>query len=243
MSIIVTHITQYGIIHASDSNLSYHGQAAGQAPKLFPIKRLDSALTVAGAYSVGKESMDTWMLKFIQHNKSSDLSMFVKTLTDSLNQESNQTEKKSGYDLHIAGYASVSGSSHPEFYHITNYSIDPNTGDYSVQNLSLKFCEDFWNKFSSVPAKQIFTNSMGYIYCNGFPSGRIVYFKLLQQMAIFRSKVWAEPNWRFRQPTSVYEEADYLRHDMELIKLFFKHSTYSAPYIGGNIQIYTIKCP
>jgi hypothetical protein len=187
--------------------------------------------------------MDKWMSELISDNESNDLANFVGALSDSLNQEASKTEKQIGYDLHIAGYIGISGSYHPEFYHITNYSIDPRTGDYSVQNLSLQFSEAFWSQYSSSPTKQMFTDRKGYIYCNGFPSGRIAYFALLKQMAIFRSNVWANPDWRFRPPSSVDEEADYLKHDMELISLFFKHSTYSAPFIGGDIQIYTIRCP
>jgi hypothetical protein len=244
MSIIVTHISQYGIIHAADSNLTNDlGAPAGQSSKLFPIKRLDAALTVAGNYSVGGESMDLWMSNFISRNNFSNLRSFVETLASALNREAAQDEKRVGYFLHIAGYVSISSSPHPEFYHITNFKIDQKTGDYSVPNLTLGYSEDFWRKYSAVPENQLFGNGKGYIYCNGFVSGRIAYFKLLKEMERFRSEVWLNPNWQFRPPVNVNEEAKYLKHDMELISLFFKHSKYSAPFIGGGIDFYTIKSP
>jgi len=244
MSIIVTQISQNGIIHAADSNLTNSlGQASGQAKKLFPIKRFNAALTVSGNYIVRGKMMDEWMSEFIDHNKSKDLKNFVKTLTDSLNKEAQNNEKQIGYDLHVAGYVGNSVSSHPEFYHITNYSIDGTTGNYSVKNPTLRFTEDFWKENQSVPTEKLFANHTGYIYCNGFPSGRIIYFEYLKRMSKFRSFVWAKPDWGFRLPASVDEEVDYLKHDMELITLFFKQSNYSAPFIGGDIDTYTIKCP
>lgn len=44
MSIIVTHISQHGIIHAADSKLtdSETGRSAGEGQKLFEIPRLGS---------------------------------------------------------------------------------------------------------------------------------------------------------------------------------------------------------
>lgn len=125
MTIIVTHISQFDIIHASDSNITdSQGQAAGQVSKLFQINRLNAGLTVAGTYSVGGFRMDTWMNDFIVRDRSSDLGSFVKVLTDFIDKESNLMEKQSGYFLHIAGYYGMPDSSHPEFYHITNFSIN-----------------------------------------------------------------------------------------------------------------------
>jgi hypothetical protein len=83
-------------------------------------------------------------------------------------------------------------------------------------------------------------NGKGFIYCNGYPSGRQAYFALLQRMSDYRSSVWVEPSWKFRPPMNVDEEAAYLKNDMEHIKLLFLHSNYPAPYIGGDIEIHTI---
>jgi len=244
MSIIVTQISQHGIIHATDSNLTNGlGNPAGQARKLFSIKRLNGAMTAAGNYSVGGKSLDSWLLNYIHNDKSKDLKNFVISLTNALNQETDQIDKQSGYFFHIAGYAGPSNSLHPEFYHITNYSIDPTTGNYSVLNPYLQFSEDFWRQNSSVPINQLFSNKKGFIYCNGYPSGRIIYLNLLEKKAIYRSAIWTNPNWQFRFPKSVDEEAEYLKHDMEEINLFFKQSNYSAPFIGGPTQIYKIKSP
>src|SRR5262245_41737959 len=168
MTILVTQISRHGIVHAADSNLTTKaGLPAGQASKLFPINRLAAALTVAGTYAVGRTIMDTWITNFINNDTSSNLAGFVASLVNSMQQQASQAEKLSGYCLHVAGYVGPPGASHPEFYHATNYSIDPNTGGYSVLNPSLRFTEDFWSQNSSVPKNQLFANGKGYIYCNG----------------------------------------------------------------------------
>jgi 20S proteasome alpha/beta subunit len=62
MSLIFTHISRHGIVHASDSNLSYsNDQSAGEAKKIFEINYLNAGLTVAGSYEVDNECMDVWM--------------------------------------------------------------------------------------------------------------------------------------------------------------------------------------
>jgi hypothetical protein len=244
MSIIVTHISTNGIVHAADSNLTDNsGRAAGQAQKLYPIQRLDAALTVAGNFTVAGNRMDVWMPQFVAKDKSSDLKTFVINLTNVLNTSATSVERLEGYFLHIAGYVVVGGDAHPEFYHITNYAIDPVSGNYAILDTSLSFSEDFWSKYSLLQSNMLFANYKGYIYCNGFPSGRIAYFDLLQRMADFRSNAWANQNWQFRPPRTVDEEAEYIKHDMELIGLMFKQSNYSAAFIGGPVQCYVIKSP
>jgi hypothetical protein len=244
MSIIVTHISQFGIVHAADSNLTFRsGKPAGTARKLFPVPSLKAAVTVAGNFSVGGKRMDCWMKRYIRKDRSTQLRDFVQDLTNAINQRATAEEKQEGYFLHVAGYVAMGATPHPEFYHITNYTIDKTTGGYSVLNANLTFSEDFWSQNSSIPASQLFLNHRGFIYCNGFPSGRIAYFQLLNNMASFKSQVWLNKSWQFRPPDNLVEEAEYLKHDMELIGLFFQYSNYSAPLIGGPIVYHTIASP
>ena len=67
MTLILTHISQYGIVHASDSNLTADGSHAGTASKIYPIAHLQAGLTVAGAFSVGGATMESWMPEFIRN--------------------------------------------------------------------------------------------------------------------------------------------------------------------------------
>jgi hypothetical protein len=241
MTIIVTHISQHGIIHAADSNLTdSKGKQAGTGQKLFKIPRLGSALTVAGNYSVGSTSMDTWMRDFISNDASESLAKFVDNLRDTINRMATINERQNGYFIHVAGYAGSRHTYHPEFYYITNYQIDRQTGGYSVPDTTLHSQEDFWSQNSSTPLSSLFVEGKGFIYCNGYPSGRQAYFALLQRMSEYRSSVWSEPSWNFRPPQNVNEEAAYLKNDMEHIKLLFLYSNYTAPYIGGDIEIHPI---
>jgi hypothetical protein len=243
MTIIITHISQHGIIHAADSNLTQKEKQADTGQKLFKIPHLGSALTVAGMYSVGGTSMDEWMRDFISNETSKSLAEFVDYLRDAINGSATIKEKQKGYFIHIAGYAGSGRTNHPEFYYITNCQIDQQTGKYLVPNTTLHSKEDFWSTYSSKPLSSLFVNGTGYIYCNGYPSGRQAYFTLLERMSQYRSQVWSNSSWKFRAPKNVDEEAAYLKNDMEHIKLLFLYSNYPAPFIGGDIEIHTISSP
>lgn len=244
MSIIVTHISQHGIIHAADSNLTdtNTGKAAGEGQKLFEIPQLESALTVAGAYSVDKKQMDEWMKDFISADTSRSLAEFVDNLRNTIDTRASAEEKGEGYFIHIAGYAESGGTKHPEFYHITNYEIVRPGGSYIIRDPALRSSEDFWSKYEGTPFS-LFAGGKGIIYCNGYPDGRQAYFTLLQFMAGFRSLAWNNPDWDFRPPSSIDEEAAYLRNDMQHINLLFLHSNLTDPPIGGEIKIHTIPSP
>jgi len=244
MSIIVTHISQHGIIHAADSNLTdQNGKNVGTAQKLFTIPHLTSALTVAGNYSVGGTAMDEFMKLAISADNSESLNKFVDSLSKVINNTATNDEKQIGYFIHIAGYSDSGHIIHPEFYHITNYKIDPQFGNYLVPDTTLGYSEDFWSKNSSTTLSSLFSGGKGFIYCNGYPSGRQAYFALLQKMSEYRSAVWSKTSWKFRAPQNVEEEAAYLKNDMEQINLLFLYSNYSVPYIGGEIEVCTIPAP
>src|SRR5438132_1473193 len=63
VTLIVTAITNHGIVHASDSNLTAdEGRVlAGRGTKVFRLGFTEAAVSVAGAFSVARERMDKWM--------------------------------------------------------------------------------------------------------------------------------------------------------------------------------------
>jgi hypothetical protein len=65
MSIIANHVTKYGIVCASDSNVTINRHEVRKAPKIFELKHLTGALSVAGSYGVGDTPMDEWMRVFL----------------------------------------------------------------------------------------------------------------------------------------------------------------------------------
>jgi hypothetical protein len=170
---------------------------------------------------------------------SSTLTDFSESLRTELDQKATDSQKEAGYFFHISGYQEGPDGFHPEFHHVTNYTIDTD-GNYQVTQAPMRRSEDFWTVYGGRPLDQVFANRFGQIFCNGFPSGRQVYFALLQRMAELRAQVWGNPNWRFRPPNSIDEEADLLRLDMEQINAFFRQSNYSAPFIGGPIETLNI---
>jgi hypothetical protein len=237
MSIIVTHINKNGIVHAADTNLTdKNGKHAEQASKVFAIPRHEAGLTVAGTYAVAGARMDRWLDDLTKNDKTSSLAEFVEMLRSSTEREARPEQKQSGYFFHVAGFQRGDGDRHPEFYHITNYTLTPE-GNYKVDTPDkMRAGEDFWSQRESKTLKQMFENRAGFIYCNGFPSGRQIYFSLLNKMSELRSQVWNNAGWKFRPPTNISEESDILRKDMEQITLFFLQSDYSAPFIGGKIE-------
>jgi len=249
MSLILTHIDRYGIIHGSDSNVSTRsGRQAGQGRKTFPVQHLDAGLTVAGSYSVGNKRMDSWMDGFIQSHADSgntSLANFAEALRNELQRQMLPDEKADGSMIHIAGYVEQGGESHPEFYFVTNvHRIDPVTGEYNDIDENFGVSEDFWNrdcpKFNLL---QEFQRGVGQIYINGFASGRISFLALQRNMTHFFRGIWGNPTWNFRPPHSLDENRLLIEMYIRIIGTLFEISDYSAPFIGGDPRTYAIPQP
>ncbi len=204
MSLILTHLGKFGVIHASDSNLTYgNGEAAGQGQKTFPVTYLNAGLTVAGAYLVGGCSMDRWMTDFItkQTLNAESLGVFASRLKDALEAEMSSSEKQSGSMVHVAGYVKDSTGQHPEFYHVRNIHQMTDTGDYEDIREEFQVSEDFWTRDcpKSNPI-EAFESGAAQIYINGCPPGRTAYLGAMEQLKDFFSQVWGRPEWMFRPP-------------------------------------------
>jgi len=65
MTLIATHISKYGIVQASDSNLTAGGKVKSPGKKVFDLPFGVGALAVAGSYRVGGREMDAWMSECI----------------------------------------------------------------------------------------------------------------------------------------------------------------------------------
>jgi hypothetical protein len=64
VTIIISIVSDHGLIQASDSNLTRSGSSvASPGPKVFPLGFTNGALALAGTYSVGTgtQTMETWM--------------------------------------------------------------------------------------------------------------------------------------------------------------------------------------
>jgi hypothetical protein len=249
MTLILTIINKYGIIHASDSALtSQENTQAGENQKTFEVTHLNAGLTVAGAYSVGGIEMDKWMNDFIQRQAiltMSPLSKFANNLKDELEVQMHPMEKLNGSLVHIAGYAEENGLYHPEFCFVRNVTgLDPTTGEYTGTSPHFQVSEDFWNR--DCPAHQLieaFERGVYQIYINGYSSGRISYNVLQGFLSNFFNQIWANNNWKFRPPQSIEESRLFVELNMQIIITLFRVSDYSVPFIGGGIQTLVIPRP
>lgn len=246
MTLIVTHISKHGIVHASDSNLTSDvGHQAGQGQKTFAVPRLQAGLALAGAYSVGGNSMDRWMKSFIESEPSATLADFAAALRNALSRQMQPEEKAAGILMHLAGYAEQEGVYHPELWHLRNVDIDSATGQYRITD-PLQLTEDFWSR--DCPKRNIMrafqSDTYAYqMYFNGFAPGRITFAALQPVLADFFESIWGQPDWKFRPPASIGETESLVKLYIQIISAMFQLSDYSAPIIGGYAQTYGIPQP
>ena len=250
MTLILTHISKHGIIHASDSNLTMASgkKASCEGKKTFKIDYLNAGLTLAGAYSVSGMRMDQWMDKFISEQSSkhiTSLSYFVSNLKNEIEQQMTAYEKNLGSMIHIAGYVKERNRSHPEFWFVRNVNgIDSKTGEYSGISSVFSLSEDFWAR--DCPKSNLieaFQTGAYMIYINGFSSGRMGFNHLQYVLNQFYQQIWQNPAWKFRPPNSLDESELLVKINMQIVGTLFTMSNYPAPYIGGDIQTFTIPCP
>lgn len=248
MTLILTSINKYGIIHASDSALTSQNRPAGENKKTFEINYLHAGLTIAGAYSVSGVGMDIWMSDFIQKEsnlKVFSLSQFANNLKNELETKMVAQEKNNGSMIHIAGYVEESSLYHPELWFVRNVTgINPETGEYIGVSHQFQVSEDFWTrdcpKYKSMEA---FKEGVYFIYINGFASGRIGFNQLQSVLIPFFQQIWGNPSWKFRPPQSIEESKLLVELYFQIIITLFKISDYPAPFIGGGIQTLVIQQP
>jgi len=249
MSLMVTHISSHGIIHATDSNLTRSdGKADGEAPKTFSVVFLNAGITVAGTYSVAGLTMNIWLDHFIreqQEKKCVSLAEFANYLGKALEKEMTQEEKEGGSMMHIAGYVEDTRGWHPEFWFVRNvYNIDMRTGEYGDFRQTFQVTEDFWQRdWPQHKLAASFKNGGYQIYTNGFTSGRVSFMILQQHMMDFFNQIWQIREWHFRPPVSLDESRLIVDLYIQTIGVLFRLSDYSAPLIGGTPQTYAIPAP
>ena len=249
MSLIVTHVSKYGIIHACDSNITFvkPTRKVEEHAKLFEIPYLNAALTLAGTYVVGRFLMDEWMSDFIAQTKNRNVNTlheFADTLRDAFQSEMTAQQKKHPTLVHIAGYVDDSNQYHPELWFVRNaWNMSPQ-GEYIDIREEFQVSEDLWSRdFLKFNLTSLFENGGFQTYANGFSDGRIIYMSILSQHSRMFNSIWSNPDWRFRRPESLKEMEAFVRMDMQYISELFKMTFYEAAYIGGTITTHLIPNP
>jgi len=250
MSLILTHISRHGIIHASDSNLTTsNDENGGEGQKTFSVDFLNAGLTIAGAYSVNGIWMDEWMPEFIKRQSQSNvpnLKEFSHNLKDALQSEMTPNEKESGSLIHIAGYVREYGFSHAELWFVRNiFGIDGTTGDYTDFRDEFGISEDFWSRdYVFFKDKiQLPSHYANMVYVNGLLHGRHALNEIRKKLDEFFEEFWRNKDYKFRHPQSLEEYELIVKLYMQVIDTLFVMSDYKAKYIGGKTQTLLIPQP
>lgn len=241
MTLIVTQISKHGIIHASDSNLSdSSGDFVSTGKKLFEIPRINSAITIAGDYSINSTTIDVLLSSIIQSYDYSNIREFAFLLKDKLDKVAVDYYAM----FHLCGYVEYDGKFHPEFWFIRNMEIDEN-GEYTILHEKFVVEEQFWSYEKNKVAYSLFQNDNAayQLYINGYTEGRIGYNKARFYIEKFYHSIWNDSENKFRPPININEAKLLVNSFFQIINLLYNLSSHSQIPIGGAIQLFAIELP
>lgn len=249
MTLIASYITKFGIIQASDSNLTNDKGNAGFGQKVFPIPYLNASLAYSGVYTIDRINIDTWMNDFIArasfHTKT--IEQFTSDLSESMTKEMRKLEHSEITIIHIAGYQKVDYKSYAEHWHIANTTLKDD-GSYLIPtNGQFHFCNDF-NSRTNIEQhnfiKHMEEKSQSHqYYINGFPAGRMSAQIIKQSIDEALKYIWERADWNFRKPNNIFEFSNLVKLYFDFVTRLFPMSDYNAMYIGGEIQTHLIPAP
>ena len=248
MSLIITHINKYGIILASDSNLSEPNSNAGFGQKIFPIPHLNSGLAYSGSYTIGGKSADWWIIDFITRSVylTDTLGEFTQLLCIGLTAEMRDYEIKAATIIHLAGFKKELYESHIEHWHISNTGLNQN-GIYDTSHTEFHHENDFSSFRNGIQREMLIKFYKDaferQLYINGFSPGRVTALIIIKEIEKLMNWVWGNSEWKFRKPASLFETANLLKLNLAYVCELFKMSDYNALYIGGEIQTHLIPAP
>lgn len=248
MSIIATFINSYGIVFASDSNLSNDRGNAGFGQKLFPIPNFNACIAYTGAYSINNQEIDQVLNEFVigQSHICSTIHEVVLELTSILNREMNDIEFSIPTIIHVAGYQNQGNVCSVEHWHISNTGLNDD-GTYQPARDEFIFHNDF-DSYNN-PANrnliiQMENSSQIYqFFINGYPPGRISIMILMESINQSIHRILSNGNWNFRAPKNLFEFASQIKLSFYVVCELFKMSDYNALYVGGEIQTYLLPKP
>jgi hypothetical protein len=248
MSLIATYINKFGVVLASDSNLTGAVGNAGFGQKVFPVPHLNAGITFTGSYEIDGNSVDIWMNEFISSSffTLSTIEDFVKYLTESLNREMRAAEFAQGCIIHVAGYSHSDGVSFLEHWHISNMRLQDD-GNYSIPELTFHFGNDFNSRTVQKDRETVIllddNPENNQFFINGYAPGRISTMALKEILETMFSQIWNNPQWQFRKPSNLFESASLVKIYYYLVSELFKMSNHHALIVGGETQTYLISVP
>jgi hypothetical protein len=247
VTLIVTGISDLGVLQLSDSNLTMEGEpGASFGPKVFELPFCHGALGLAGSYDLPSGGMDTWMPDMIadySNGEHQTISEFAHFLRDRLMSDSEPGETE--LLVHIAGYATDGNKWHPEMWFVRKFVGIDGGGSYRGRSDRFVISEDFWTRDYPEDRDRGWVESETYVrwYFNGLPEGRINFNLIHTMFWTFLRTVWNNSEWLFRRPRSIEELRDLVAHEVAVIGTLFSVSDYPAPYVGGPVQAIGVSCP
>jgi hypothetical protein len=249
MTLIASYITKFGIIQASDSNLTNDNGNAGFGQKVFPIPHLNASLAYSGVYSIDGNNIDTWMNEYISGSffTTGSIEEFTAQLSERMTREMRPIEIEQISIVHIAGYQKHENRAHIEHWHISNTGLNLEDGSYSPANNQFGFSCDFNSRLQEehrALLRQFDNNPSDHTYyINGFPPGRMSSQVIKQTIDQALNHIWEQPDWRFRRPNNIFEFSNVVKLYFDFVARLFPMSDYNAMYIGGEIQTHLIPAP
>ncbi len=247
MSLIVTHISSFGVLQIADSALTNLGPPvtdAGDATKVFAVPQFNAALSVAGSYSVGVERLEQWLNDFIASRSNvADLRAFANDLGTEL---TNQATGTQAHIVHLAGYGhNPLVGTIPEFWHVRNYGgMDETTGAYVSRSGTYAVSEDFQTvNMPSAGGWPAFQAGAEMIYVNGLVHGRVIFNSAFQSLSAIESALVNDPTNALRAPQSMVEMEKRIVRRFELVGDVFSRNSYGARIIGGTTQVIALPQP
>jgi hypothetical protein len=236
MTLIATVISKYGIVQASDSNLSGETGSVATGKKVFPLGFTNGALALAGASSVDGQSMDTWMpdcLAIYGATTEPTLAGFAQYLADRLGHEMREGEWQGGGMIQIVGYDSRPPGVHPELWFVQNVTdIQP------MADRTWHVSEEFWTSdYRKIGTRMALASGLYHQYFSGITPGHVAFGDVSQLLHEFFQQAWEHQTWKFRAPSSLDELAPIVELSIRAIGTLYRCSNYPAPYVGGEVQV------
>ena len=232
MSLIITTASSNGIITVTDSNTTYVSNTPPQcaqgpsSQKLFRSAKLPLTLSICGTLDIHGDDAAIWIPDFLVRSNATCVQQLAEELLTALRSQIVPPRQI----IHIAGFESAGEDSAPIIGHISSVDLTINGYQPKANGFQLQ-----WN-FRAPQYDRDFYQSNGIAIFNGFGDGRDAFASLHNQMTAFRRNAWGNHAWQFNAP-DLETEARALQLELEQIALFFKHSGYPAPFIGGVIQV------
>ena len=255
MTLLLTEITDKGIVFAADRNLSWFDEAtnqigglACQRKKILGLEDLSAAIGYFGNAHVGRSKalMDEWLETFIRGSSECEsLEELAFRLGDSIETDLTVEQKRRGLGFHLAGYVEQEDHTLPTFWHVSNIRGMEGPLYVGIRD-TFRVSEHFLQrdvKFVKPGLLHEYLRTHGaQVYRNGTLAPYVIVAGHIY--SLFRT-IWAlRQEWaldEFQPPSTLGEHASLARFHIELTtRIYELFSKSEARPIGGGVDVITI---